>query len=166
MQDGGSPRTRPLVPVLVALVVSGCGHALPIAATFRGETGVVADANLRGAVDVRLPPVEVKLPAATDPGEMVATVVRAGRGPGPHRRIALVDVDGVLLNQNYGGLQAVGDGPLAAFRDKLEASARDPQVVAVLLRVNSPGGASRPATSWPRRSAGSAPKYTGRSSPA
>ena len=91
-------------------------------------------------MDVRLPPVEVKLPSAADPGEMVAKVVRAGKGAGPHPRIALVDVDGVLLNQNYGSLYAVGDNPLASFRDKLDAAARDPQVVAVLLRINSPGG--------------------------
>ena len=148
MQVAGPQQSRPrpgailglLTSGLTALGLAGCGHALPIAATFRGETGVNADANLRGAVDIRLPPVEVKLPAAADPGEMVATVVRPGRGDGPHPRIALVDVDGVLLNQNYGSLYAVGDNPLASFRDKLDAAARDPQVVAVLLRINSPGG--------------------------
>jgi protease-4 len=147
MQVDGPQRTRPrprailgLISGLTALGLAGCGHALPIAATFRGETGVTADANLRGAVDVRLPQVEVKLPAASDPGEMVATVVRPGRGEGPHPRIALVDVDGILLNQNYGSLYAVGDNPLASFRDKLDVAARDAQVVAVLLRINSPGG--------------------------
>src|SRR5262245_31800077 len=85
-----------LLTGLSALMLAGCGHVIPIATTFRGEAGVMADANLRGAVDVRLPQVEVKLPAAADPGEMVATVVRPGRGDGTHPRIALVDVDGVL----------------------------------------------------------------------
>jgi protease-4 len=129
-----------MVAALAALVLAGCGHVIPIAATFRGETGVNADANLRGAVDIRLPQVEVKLPTAADPGEMVAKVVRPGRGAGPHPRVAVVDVDGVLLNQNYGSLYAVGDNPLASLRDKLEAAARDPQVAAVVLRINSPGG--------------------------
>src|SRR5262249_25197332 len=55
-------------------------------------------------------------------------------------RIGLIDVDGILLNQNFGSLYAVGDNPLAAFRDKLDAAARDPRVAAVLLRINSPGG--------------------------
>ena len=82
----------------------------------------------------------MKLPTAADPGEMVATVVRAGKGTGPHPRIALVDIDGLLLNQNYGSLYAVGDNPLASLRDKLDAAVRDPQVAAVLLRINSPGG--------------------------
>ena len=115
--------------------LAGCGHAIPIAAKFQGGVGanVVANATFKGDV-------EVKLPSATDPGEIIATVVRAGQSQSPCARIALVDVDGLLLYQNYGSLAAVGDNPLAGFRDKLEAAARDPQVVAVLLRVNSPGG--------------------------
>ena len=126
--------------IAAAVGISGCGHAIPIAATFRGGAGISADANLRGGVDIKLPPVEVKLPTAADPGEMVASVVRPGRDGSPSARVAVVDLDGVLLNQNYGNLYAVGDNPLASFRDKLEAVARDPQVVAVVLRVNSPGG--------------------------
>jgi protease IV len=118
-----------LVSGLVGL--AGCGHAIPVAATFQGDVG--ANATIKGDF-------EVKLPAATDPGDMTATVVRAGSSQGPCARIALVDVDGLLLNQNYGSVYAVGDNPLAGFRDKLEAAARDPQVVAVLLRINSPGG--------------------------
>jgi protease IV len=115
--------------------LAGCGHVLPVAATFRGDAtaNVVADATRKGAF-------EVKLPSAVDPGEMTATVVRAGRSAAPCARIALIDVDGLLLNQNFGSLYAVGDNPLAAFRDKLDAAARDPQVAAVLLRINSPGG--------------------------
>ncbi len=54
--------------------------------------------------------------------------------------IALIDVDGLLLNQNFGSLYSVGDNPLASFRDKLEAAAHDPRTVAVVLRINSPGG--------------------------
>jgi protease-4 len=143
MQDDGARRSRSLLRLLAgltALGLAGCGHVIPIATTFRGETGVTADANLRGAVDVRMTPLEMRLPAAADPGEMVAKVVRPGHGAGPHPRIALVDVDGILLNQNYGHLYAVGDNPLASLRDKLEAAACDPQVAAVVLRINSPGG--------------------------
>jgi protease IV len=124
---------RWLATSLSTLGLAGCGHAIPIAATFRGDAGIAADATVRGSL-------EVKLPSAVDPGEMAATVVRAGNGHAPQARIALIDVDGVLLNQNYGSFQAVGDSPLAGFRDKLDAAARDPQVAAVLLRINSPGG--------------------------
>jgi protease-4 len=131
----------PRISISVAWVVlglvgfAGCGHVLPVVATFRGDAtaNVAADATVRGAI-------EVKMPAAADPGEMTATVVRPGKSPSPCARIALIDVDGILLNQNFGSLYAVGDNPLSAFRDKLEAAARDPQVVAVLIRINSPGG--------------------------
>jgi protease IV len=130
----------PLKPRMGWLVIglagfAGCGHVLPVAATFRGDASanVAADATLKGAF-------EVKLPSAVDPGEMTATVVRPGRSQEACARIALIDVDGLLLNQNFGSLYAVGDNPLASFRDKLDAAARDPQVAAVLLRINSPGG--------------------------
>jgi protease-4 len=126
-------RSGCLVAGLIGL--AGCGHAFPIAATFRGEASanVVADATLKGAFDV-------KLPTSADPGEMMATVVRPGKSQGPCARIALIDLDGLLINQNYGAMYPVGDNPLAAFRDKLEAAGHDPQVTAVVLRINSPGG--------------------------
>jgi protease-4 len=121
--------------VFVLLGLAGCGHAFPLSATFQGDVrgNIATDAALRGAV-------EVKIPSAVDPGEIVATVVRRGRSPAPCARVAIVDVDGVLLNENFGTIYSVGDNPLAAFRDKLEAAARDPQVAAVVLRINSPGG--------------------------
>ena len=119
---------------LATLLIAGCGHAIPIHAMVEGEgtAKVAADATIRGSV-------EVKLPGALDPGPMTATVVRPGARP-DSARVAIIDIDGVLLNQNYGGLVAVGDNPLASLHDKLEAAACDPRVAAVLLRVNSPGG--------------------------
>src|SRR5262249_725271 len=78
MGEGGTQRLRAILRLcagLTALGLAGCGHVLPIAVTFRGETGVATDANLRGAVDVRMSPLEMKLPTAADPGEMVAKVV-------------------------------------------------------------------------------------------
>jgi protease IV len=124
--------------LIALLVLAGCGHVIPVAATFKGDAGIVADANVRGALEVKLPSaIEVKLPSAVDPGEMTVTVVRSGKSAA---RIALIDVDGLLLNQNFGSLYSVGDNPLASFRDKLEAAAHDPRTVAVVLRINSPGG--------------------------
>ena len=68
-------------------------------ATFRGDASanVTADATVRGAF-------EVKMPSAVDPGNMTATVVRAGHSAARLPRIALIDVDGLLLNQNFGSL--------------------------------------------------------------
>jgi protease-4 len=122
--------------IFASLVWSGgCGHVLPVAATFHGNANanITADTAVKGAI-------EVKIPSAVDPGEMRATVVRPRHSPASDARIALIDVDGLLLNQNFGSPVSVGDNPLAALRDKLEAAARDAQVVGVVLRVNSPGG--------------------------
>jgi protease-4 len=75
-----------------------------------------------------------------DFGPMVARVVRCGRGGPGAGRIAIVDVDGLIVNQNMTGLSSAGDNPVAAFREKLEAVAADASVRAVVLRINSPGG--------------------------
>ncbi|MCI0738113.1 MAG: S49 family peptidase [Gemmataceae bacterium] len=55
-------------------------------------------------------------------------------------RIALVDVDGLLLNQNLNGSFTLGDNPVAIFQEKLDAVAADANVCAVVVRINSPGG--------------------------
>jgi protease-4 len=57
------------------------------------------------------------------------------------RKIALVDVDGVLTNARQSSLLgSEGDNPVARFKEKLDKAARDERVEAVVLRINSPGG--------------------------
>jgi protease-4 len=110
------------------VAISGC-HPFPVDATGNIKT----DSSVQGTFDVRLP-------AATDPGPMVPTIVR-GSPSGPNGpRVALVDVDGLILNQNLTGLYSVGENPVAAFREKLEAAAADCRVRALVIRINSPGG--------------------------
>jgi protease-4 len=55
-------------------------------------------------------------------------------------RIALIDLDGVLVNRNMSGFSSFGENPVAMFREKLAVVAEDPDVRAVVLRINSPGG--------------------------
>jgi protease-4 len=69
-------------------------------------------------------------------GKMKAVEVQGG-GPA---RVAIVDVDGLILNSPFVGPLSVGENPVAMFREKLDAIACDPCVKAVVLRVNSPGG--------------------------
>jgi protease IV len=57
------------------------------------------------------------------------------------KKIALIDVDGMIMNARTSGLLSSGDNPVSAFREKLQAAADDPKVMAVVLRINSPGGA-------------------------
>ena len=55
-------------------------------------------------------------------------------------RVAVIDVDGLLLNQDMSGPYSWGDNPVAMFQEKLGAAAANPAVRAVVLRINSPGG--------------------------
>ncbi len=119
--------------LLAPLVASGCQHPFPVMGYFQGTANVAAQADVHGEMSI-------KLPLAADPGPMIASVIRqASRGP-VAPRIALIDVDGVLLNQNREGLYDSGENPVAVFREKLEAAASDVRVAAVVLRIHSPGG--------------------------
>jgi protease IV len=112
------------------MILTGC-HPIPVDGNIR------ADARLAGAINGTF---DVKIPPAPDPGPVVPVVVRPGAGGAQAARIALIDVDGLIVNQNQSGLLSVGENPVSSFREKLEAAARDPRVRAVVLRINSPGG--------------------------
>ncbi len=94
---------------------------------------MTAQADVRGEMTV-------KLPSSVDPGPMVSSVVQPARGPAPAARVAVIDVDGLILNQNLEGLYNSGENPVATFREKLEAAAGDGRVSAIILRIHSPGG--------------------------
>jgi protease-4 len=68
------------------------------------------------------------------------TVTPAERWSCRHK-IALIDVEGMLLNARSSGLFSSGENPVSTFRERLQAAADDPRVKAVVLRLNSPGGA-------------------------
>ena len=53
--------------------------------------------------------------------------------------VALIDVDGLLVNANMAGPYSCGENPVAAFREKLDAAAADPNVCGVVIRINTPG---------------------------
>lgn len=61
-------------------------------------------------------------------------------GPASEAKIALIDVDGLLLNRDMTGLLSSGENPVAIFREKLDRVAGDPCYRAVVVRINSPGG--------------------------
>src|SRR5690242_20655225 len=56
-------------------------------------------------------------------------------------KVAIIDLDGMILNARSSGLLGSGDNPMALFRERLDAAAHDKHVKAVVLRINSPGGA-------------------------
>jgi len=57
------------------------------------------------------------------------------------RKVALIDVDGVLTNSRPRSmLGGEGENPVSVFAEKLQQARNDSAVKAVVLRINSPGG--------------------------
>lgn len=57
------------------------------------------------------------------------------------KKVAIIDVDGLIVNARTSSLFGEGENPVALFREKLDEAAADKRVKAVVLRLNSPGGA-------------------------
>ncbi len=55
-------------------------------------------------------------------------------------KVAVIDVDGLMVNRNLMGPYSAGDNPVALFCEKLQAAEADPAVCAVVVRISSPGG--------------------------
>jgi protease-4 len=82
--------------------------------------------------------VVAELPPHKDVAPVVPMRVSPGDCVGP--QIALIDVDGLLLNSNMTGILSAGENPVSAFREKLDCVARNNCYCAVVIRINSPGG--------------------------
>jgi protease-4 len=109
----------------------GCNHPF----TIDTQSRVTLDAPI-----VTQSRIITDTPPISDGGPVVAMPVGSGAGDQKCGRIALVDVDGLLLNTDFTGPYSLGENPVALFREKLDAIAADPQVRAVVIRINSPGG--------------------------
>ncbi len=107
---------RMSVWILCVLALAGC----------RGPVKI--NTEVKGQLDNPLKDTEALQQVSVD---------RLSQGCG---KIALIDVDGVLLNMNMMGLGSAGDNPVESFREKLDLVSCDPGFRAVVLRINSPGG--------------------------
>lgn len=65
--------------------------------------------------------------------------VQPGKGWNPPK-VALIEVEGMLINARTGGFMQPTENPLSLLTQQLEQAERDPDVKAVVLRINSPGG--------------------------
>src|SRR5438874_1259299 len=99
---------------LVILVgLSGCHHVFNIAtdSLVRTQTPFVTQSKIIN-----------ETPPVTDSGPVVEMPLgRSCDVAGP--KIAVVDVDGLLLNMDMTGLYSVGENPVSVFREKLDAIA-------------------------------------------
>ncbi|VTU00504.1 signal peptide peptidase 36k type : Signal peptide peptidase SppA, 36K type OS=Isosphaera pallida (strain ATCC 43644 / DSM 9630 / IS1B) GN=Isop_2117 PE=4 SV=1: Peptidase_S49 [Gemmataceae bacterium] len=126
---------RRLVAAAVGMIlVCGCQRF-----TVRTESKVSMTGPLETRVTAEMPPVN---PHA---GPVKPVVVQAGSG-----RVAIVDIDGLILNAPFVGPLSVGENPVALFREKLDAVECDPCVRAVVVRVHSPGGGVAACTAMRR----------------
>ena len=66
-------------------------------------------------------------------------VVQSGKGGSPDK-IAIVEVEGMLMNMRTGGFLQPQENKVSLFTQQMRAAARDKSVKAVVLRINSPGG--------------------------
>ena len=55
-------------------------------------------------------------------------------------KVALIEVEGMLMNARQGGFLQPTENKLSLFTQQMEQAARDEDVKAVVLRINSPGG--------------------------
>jgi protease-4 len=92
--------------------------------------------------------VKPELPSVSSAGPIIAQSVSGDHGVDcdceecftTTPRIAVIDVDGLLVNADMVGLGSAGENPVALFRERLDAVAEDDCVRGVVLRINSPGG--------------------------
>jgi protease-4 len=121
-------RTNSFLVAASLLAALGCQQPLQVFTDSR----VLFDRPVEADITARLAP-------AADEGPLVPMSVggKHDRG-GP--RIALVEVDGLLVNSNPSGPYVSGENPVAAFHERLVAVSQDSRVAAVVLRINSPGG--------------------------
>ena len=138
--------SRTTLGLLLLTLGSGCEHFV-----VRTQNRVAFDGPVdtrvttTNPIDTRITmtgPVETKVTADAPPvspsaGKVRAVPVRGGDAGG---RVAVIDVDGLLLNTPFVGPLSVGENPVALFREKLDAVEEDKTVRAVVLRVNSHGG--------------------------
>lgn len=54
--------------------------------------------------------------------------------------VAVIDVDGILTNAEATGMGSWGENPVALFRERLDAVAKDGRIQAIVVRINTPGG--------------------------
>lgn len=119
---------RKTLPAWLLLSLVGCS---PLQVESRTRIALDTPVVTQNRVAVALAPV-------SEAGPVVPMGVAGPCAGGP--RVAVLDVDGLLLDYNFTGPYSLGENPLALFRERLDAIAADASVRAVVLRINSPGG--------------------------
>src|SRR4051794_23046957 len=122
-----------IVFVYLGLMYVGC--AQPLTVQTRADVDAAGNFNVNADANVK---------AELSPTPRLQPVAAMGLPHRPHSpnapAIAIVDVDGLLLNNDPTGLGSWGENPVSAFRERLDAIEGDGCVSGVVVRINSPGG--------------------------
>ncbi|MEO1616257.1 MAG: signal peptide peptidase SppA, partial [Planctomycetota bacterium] len=130
-----------LIYGLLLLSLTGCAQR-----TFRhagavnmsGGMEVDGDVELSGGMEMGGElTTRVSLPADSRASSLRPVVVSGQRRDG---RIAILDLDDLIVDRAPSGLVGSGESPVALFREKVDAIVADATIQAVVLRINSPGG--------------------------
>jgi protease-4 len=123
---------------LVALILCSCGCVEPLrVATLAhieadGNINANANANVNGNIKTELAPTPKLQP--------VSAMSLPHRPANGDPVVAIIDVDGLLLNTDATGLGSWGENPVSVFRERLDSIECNPCVRAVVIRINTPGG--------------------------
>lgn len=79
------------------------------------------------------------LTPVSNAGKLDEVRVQGGSG-WAGQKIAIIEVEGMLINARGGGLIGPSENKLSLFTQELDRAAVDDSVKAVVLRINSPGG--------------------------
>lgn len=118
--------------IAISILGSGCAHPLRV----QTDTRVTFDNAIATSAKVT-----TDLPPVSDAGPVRFFAVDGKALAADETKIAIVDVDGLLVNAPLTGPYSLGENPVGQFREKLDAVACDTSVKAVVVRINSPGGA-------------------------
>ncbi|MFK7734718.1 MAG: S49 family peptidase [Pirellulaceae bacterium] len=126
----------------VNMLLAGCASR-PLQTIMRGAMRMTGDLSMDGdmrmAGDMNMSG-EVTTIMRTDNSASPLSSVPVYEGNTATGSVAVIDVDGLLVNKNISGLGSMGENPVALFREKLDAIAKESSVKAIVLRINSPGG--------------------------
>ena len=136
-------------PRLLVLILAAQIAALATTTGCRRPLHVVTDvcAGVRNPIRVETGPLQIETAPLSVKGELLREkkaaldeiTVRAATADAGDR-VVVIDLDGLLVNQNLGTPLTINENPVSLFREKLELVAADPSVKAIVLRINSSGG--------------------------
>ncbi len=125
--------------LLLGLLTLPACRSRPIQTVLRGAMQMTGGMRLDGDMDMS-GEISTVIKSDNRASRLVSVPVYAKPGSTTVGKVAVLDVDGLLLNRNMSGYGSMGENPVAIFREKLDALATDPGVAAIVLRINSPGG--------------------------